>query len=316
MSQIQTMLGVLGWRKEVFASIQAYDKEGTCLHSPLYFDFDGDPKTVQSDVQHFVAACEFVVNITPMIYFSGNKGFHLIIDHPIEHAQCHLLVQDFAEEIAMVKTLDKKVYRSNSLFRIPGSPGSAKGFYKIPLTRNELFTMTFPEIRELARHRRQIDHKHDPSKIDAAVMEAWLEVAISKLPTYNTAAHLDQHSESIHMEITPCIHTLLTTPPRSGERHEAAFLLCRFFKLCGLDQSGALAAITAQTHWDAYEKEDGDITKILKSVYRSNKITQLGCKGKSASAEIMRSHCDRMCHFSPDFPKIAVTDLNGKTHYV
>jgi hypothetical protein len=315
MSQITTMLGVLGWKKEVFASIQAFDKDGTCLFCPLYFDFDGPPEKVIADVRHFVQACEFVVNMTPMIYFSGNKGFHLIIDYPIEHAQCHLLVQDFGKEIAAVPTLDPKVYRSNALFRIPGSPGSAKGFYKIALTRSELFTMTFTEIRELARHRRQVEHNHDISKIDHAVMEAWLAVAIKKLPTY-TAIQTDVHSDCIATEMTPCVHTLLTVPQLTGSRHESVFILARFFKLCGLDQATTFAAITAYPHWSTYEKDEGDVTKVIKSVYQTAKTTMVGCKGRSVSAEVMRAHCNKLCHFSADFPKIAVTDLNGKTHYV
>jgi len=316
MSQIATMLGVLGWRKEVFATIQAYDSEGTCLSCPLYFDFDGKPDDVTTDVRHFVQACEFVINMTPMLYFSGNKGFHLIIDHPIEHPLCHLLVQDFAKELTTVKTLDTKVYRTNAMFRIPGSPGSAKGFYKIPITRAELFDLTFPEIRELARKRRTITHAHDISKIDTDVMTSWLNTALGRLPTYSNVSALEIHDASVNMEMTPCIHRMLTTPQLTGSRHESVFLLCRFFKLCGLDQHAAFSAITAQAHWSQYEKDEGDITKVLKSVYKTTKTTMVGCKGPSVSAEHMRSLCDKHCHFSPDFPKIAVTDLNEKTHYV
>lgn len=315
-AQISTMLGILGWRKEVFASIQSYDQYHNCIGSPLYFDFDGPPDTVTADVRHFVQACEFVVNVTPKIYFSGNKGFHLIIDHLIEHPMCHLLVQDFADEIAFCSTLDKKVYRSNALFRIPGSPGSAKGFYKVPITRDELMTLTFEQLREFARTRRQLDDTHDPSKIDNAVMNDWMKCALRKLPRFDHLTTLIQHSESMGMEMTPCIQRMLTEPQPQGTRHECVFILARFFKLCGLDLETTKTAFDAQPHWCAYEAEEREITKVLRSVFYSSKHPLLGCKGRTYSAELMRDHCDKLCHFSPDFPKLAVTDLKGKIHIV
>lgn len=315
-SQIATMLGVLGWQKEVFASIQSYDQFGNCLSCPLYFDFDGDSSTVQADVQHFVQACEFTISVTPKVYFSGNKGFHVIIDHPIEHPLCHLLVQHFGKEIGFFKTMDMKVYRSTALLRIPLSPASVPGYYKIAITRDELFKLSFDQIKALARQPRQIPNDHDPSKIDVEVMDAWFKTAVAALPKYDSLQAILSHTDSVEMEMTPCIRTMLTQEQLIGSRHESAFILARFFKLTGFDFDSAKAAMLGFDHWAQYEAEHREVTKILKSVFFSRKETTLGCRGPTVSADIMRQHCDARCHFSPNFPKFRVIDLKGRAHDV
>lgn len=314
--QINALLTNLDWKKECFASIQSYDEFGNCLGSPLYFDFDGEPERVLFDVRHFVQACEFVVNITPRIYFSGNKGFHLIIDHQVEHPLCHLLVKDFAEEIAAVKTLDMQVYRSQSLLRIPTSPASIPGFYKIQVSRKELFKLDFEGMKKLATKRRMMEDDHSTEKIDTHVMEDWMRTALVKLPVYDNIHAVIAHTESVGMEMTPCIQSLLTKPQMNGNRHESLFILCRFFKLCGLDIASARRAIEAQDHWSVYEQQEGEVSKVLKSVFYQKKPPHLGCKGASSSAALMRSHCHSNCPYSPDFPKLTVIDLKGVAHLV
>ncbi len=315
-AQINVLLAVHAWKKEVFASTQRYDEYGNCIGSPLYFDFDGEPQRVLFDVRHFVNACEFVISVTPRIFFSGNKGFHLIIDYMINHPLCHLLVKDFADEIAAVKTLDYKVYRAQSLLRIQGSPASAKGFYKIQLTRDELFSMSFEELRELARTQRFIPDTHDITKIDECIMEDWLKVAIKKLPSYDNLEAIIGHSQSVGMDMTPCIQRLLTTPQAVGNRHESLFILARFFKLCGLDIDSTRKAIEAYDHWSVYEQQEREVSKVLKAVFYQKKPSTLGCKSHSVSASIMRDNCDSHCPFSPDFPTLTVIDSKGVEHHV
>ncbi len=314
--QIGALLAAFDWKKEVFASVQTYDEAGHCIDSPLFFDFDGAPERVLFDVRHFVQACEFVVNCTPRIYFSGNKGFHLVIDHPITHPQCHLLVKDFAEEIAVTKTLDRRVYRTQSLLRLPGSPASAPGYYKIQLRRSELYELDFEQIRSLAKERRVINDDHDPSKLDMEVMDAWLKTAVAKLPTYDTVQKLQTYSDSVGLEMTPCIIALLTKAPALGTRHESVFILAKFFKLVGFTEAQALETLQSYEHWSVYEQQERDVSKTVANVYHSRRPTQLGCKGKSTGAELMRDHCHDHCPFSANFPKLHVEDLNGVVHIV
>lgn len=313
----RALLAALHWKREVFATIQTYDEFGNILWCPLYFDFDGEPNQVHADVKMFVQACEFTISCTPRIYFSGNKGFHVIIDYPIHHPLCHFLVRDFALEMCQRPTLDLKVYRSQAMLRIPGSPASKPGFFKIQLTRNELFKLSFDEIKQLAKTQRFIEDEHDPTSVDTAVMEAWLPTAIARLPKYDKIQDLIEYATSVDMEITPCIKALLTEEPYPGDRHETVFLLARFLKNCGLDHDSAVRILKSNPGWADYAKESRDIEKTFRSVFFSQKPMLVGCKSRvSTASAIMRSRCDSTCHFSPDFPKLRVFDAKGKEFYV
>lgn len=303
MDQCRAQLSALAWKKEVFASIQNYDEYGNVLSGPIWFDLDGDPANVLADAKDLVCALEFLVNCTPRIYFSGRKGFHLIIERQIEHPRVHEIVADFAQETAgTIKTLDKAVYRTRSMFRIPGSPASEKGYYKIELTRGELFTLSFEEIRQLASKQRFIETEHDPSKMDDEQIVAWLKIAEAKLPVFSTVTDIER-ARNLELEFTPCLRHLLTQPAPPGERNLTAFLLARFFKVTGLDRDSAERLFFSQQHWKSFELEGREVSKVLKSVYQSRQEPRVGCKTPSPGADLMRSYCDQLCHFRDDFPQ-------------
>ncbi len=310
MTQTRGLLVTLQWRFEVFATIQNYDEAGNCLSCPLYFDFDGPDDQVLADARHFVHALEFLLDVTPRIYFSGNRGFHFIIEHLIIHPQCHLLVQDFAREIAGgLKSLDMKVYRTNAMFRIPNSIGSSMTAYKIELHRSELMSMDMASIRVLAKNQRIIDTAHDPTRLDEKVMEDWRAIAVAKLPTYDNAEALMVDSHNNEMDFTPCLQTMLYEGVDQGRRNEGAFILGKFFKLANIDYDTALDTMLKSPFWARYEADGGrEVTKVLKSVYRQSKPPKIGCRGDSQNAELMRNHCSVQCWLREDMPKINPID--------
>lgn len=312
-SQIVVILKALEWRKECFASIQTYDEFGNAQFCPLYFDFDGKPDVVHKEVIHFVEALDFNLGITPKIYFSGNKGFHIIIDYMVKHPQCHLLVKNFADELVSLKTLDQTIYRTQSLLRIPGSPGSAPGYYKIPLTKMELFNLTFGQIKDLATARRP-ELPSSLEGVDTEAMEAWLIKAVEALPVLNLS-NLREYG-SVDKEITPCIQTILTVSQGAGQRNSYVHILARFFKLCGLDLQATEALFMEHEHWRDYEASERGVTPVLRNVFYSRASNFIGCRSNSTYSEIMRNHCENDCHFSAKFPKFTVIDLEGKTHNV
>lgn len=307
-AQIRTQLATLRWEYEVFATIQTYDEYANCLSSPLFFDFDGQPDQVHADARDFVFTCEYTLNITPRIYFSGNRGFHFIIDFEINHPQCHQLAADFAREMAPRATCDMRVYRNQSMLRIPGSLSSDHKRYKIQLTRAELMTHSFDTIRKLALTQRMIADENDHSKIDTALMDDWLATAIAKLPTYDNAKKLSAAFEACDMDFTPCLERMLYTEPHPGSRNETAFVLARYFKLAGFDKATTLRTILAQPHWAEWDALQGEATKLIRSLYSSTRNSHIGCRGDSSTAHLMRSHCEPNCFFRTDWPELNLID--------
>lgn len=121
----------------------------------LVFDFDNK---FNVDIARF-DAIEAVARLTKFnineddieIYFSGNKGFSLVVNLPKE------LTPEEMANIAIKKigyglvTLDKKIYNASRVFRVPGTAHQESKLHKIPLTAEELRTMSLDEIRETAK---------------------------------------------------------------------------------------------------------------------------------------------------------------------
>lgn len=300
--QILSMLSGLNGKYPVFASIQHYNADGIITGAPVWLDFDGPPDTVLADTRAFVASCEFNLGVTPRIYFSGNKGFHLIIERLIEHVRVHDLVADFVKELAPANatTIDKRVYRARSMFRIPGSPASKPGFYKIELTRQELY-LPFESIRQLATTPRMIPNQHDVSKLDEHAFDAWLAIAIAKLKPYDSLEQLKEITTSLSLEMTPCITNMLTKVPLEGARNATVYALARFLRICDFDEPSSLAFITRQPHFAAYEAEGREVSKVVRSVFHQRDRSMLGCRGDTIGAQLMRSHCEAPCPFRADF---------------
>lgn len=308
-AQIRSQLVTLRWEYECFATIQNYDEYGNCISSPIWFDFDGKPDEVLHDARSFVSACEYLINVTPRIYFSGNRGFHFVIDYILEHPKCHLLALDFAKEIAGTRrTIDYRVYRNQAMFRIPGSLSSDRNHYKIQLSRSELLFFDLPAIREIALVQRFILDDHDASKIDTALMEDWQRQAIANLPTYETAKKLRDAFESSEQDFTACLERMLYNEPQPGSRNESIFVLSRHFKLAGFDRQTTIETILAQPHWADWESLQGEVTKIVRSLYNSTRTNHIGCRGATSSAQLMRDHCDKRCFFRTDWPALNLID--------
>ncbi|MCI0454459.1 MAG: AAA family ATPase, partial [Candidatus Dadabacteria bacterium] len=90
------------------------------------------------------------------IYFSGAKGFHVEIPSglfgfnpsPRLHEIFKSIVNKLLPEEAVI---DYSIYDKVRLWRIKNTINSKSGLYKIPLPVDELFNLTIPEIKELAK---------------------------------------------------------------------------------------------------------------------------------------------------------------------
>ncbi len=85
-----------------------------------------------------------------IIYFSGNKGFHIDIytTNEFNRKEYETLLDGTAGDL---KTLDTRVTDEQRLFRTPLSKHNKSGLYKIPLTIEELNTLSADEIKDKAR---------------------------------------------------------------------------------------------------------------------------------------------------------------------
>ena len=133
----------------------------------LPFDFDGeDLEAVLAQVRQFLKRLELTYELDglPGIrgYFSGRKGFHLLLSshlfggwEPSLHLYRHL--RQLALTLAQEGEVDRAIYDQNRLLRLPLTRHGTSGLWKIPLTVEEILTLSAEAIRICAQQPRQVD---------------------------------------------------------------------------------------------------------------------------------------------------------------
>ena len=159
------------WRKEnqeldtLLYTIQQFDdpkqSDGESHIAPLYFDLD-----YKEDVSKALEDCKTLVEyliakygVSPLIWFSGNKGFHIeiaheyfnVVPHPKLTYHWRYLAEYFMDELHLT-TVDLGVYTIPRMWRIPNTRNQK--LYKIPVGIGELRSLDIDGIKSLAKHPR------------------------------------------------------------------------------------------------------------------------------------------------------------------
>lgn len=141
--------------------------------APLYIDIDGNSL---NDNDYNIAKKEtisviqilknnfFLKNEDIEIFFSGSKGFHIIIPAEVLGIQpcknLNVIYKSFVQKIeSMIKDsscIDTGIYDNRRLFRLPNTINSKTGAYKIQITEKELRTLSVSEMLSLAGGPREV----------------------------------------------------------------------------------------------------------------------------------------------------------------
>lgn len=109
------------------------------------------------------------------IYFSGKKGFHLLIPWVylgiMPHAKLDRIFRWIGEDLndqSLNRTIDLVVYEKRRLYRLENSIHQDTGLYKIPLQYDEAANFSIEQIQKLAKKNRFIQYKQPHLVADAA----------------------------------------------------------------------------------------------------------------------------------------------------
>lgn len=124
----------------------------------IWWDFDSsDLKLARKDTIELVKRLnDYKITSDQLeIYFSGNKGFHVIInvDKEINRKQ----VENFSRRVAKdLKTFDTSLYDESQVLRIPGTKHHKTEYFKTSLTHDELLNLKTAALLEKAKIPQQI----------------------------------------------------------------------------------------------------------------------------------------------------------------
>lgn len=279
----------------LFTSIQTYESASQVDSEPYDCDF-----VVDFDGADSLDHCRRLINhllsldITPLVYFSGNKGFHVItsrqswgaLTSPELNKQWKSLAWKLKKDFNL-DTLDLSIYSTRRQLRVENSKHKS-GLYKIPLNIDEL-SMPLEKIKELAKQPKRSESYLNRTMVIKAkqLFDLALSFMEDKEPEYHEGKDIKFDTAP------PCIEAIL----RDGvfELHTinaVMFRLVAYFKSQEINSFDCLKLVTEWLHniKPAYcmdltpdgqvdiKSLAGQVASVIRSVYNST-IYGFSCGG-------------------------------------
>lgn len=277
-----------------FANPAPIDQENQL--AGLFFDFDAadNLKAAQKDVskliQYFLANFELAPEEL-RVFFSGSKGFHLIVDHRVFDIQPHpyltyrhKLAALWLEKYLTLKTLDMSAYSLRRQWRITDSVHPKSSLYKIELTLHEVENLSIAQITNLAKKPRGELYDDESLNEIGIRPEAvdWYKQFIKIYEEQETERKLapGKPIKPLGKKLPACVEDLLLNHIRKKDtRNRATMTLASFFKDVGVEQEEAIKRITKWAVKVPHEFSDhaGDknflqasVPPVVKTVYEND----------------------------------------------
>lgn len=250
--------------RDVYQCAYAYkndDYDHCEMIADPYLDFDTEDIEDPAEWEELTREVKYVLNyiessmgIPPeelRVYFSGSKGFHVIIPHElIGLAPSTVLNQSlryFALGLSYVlngrkvrkNCIDTGIYDRKRLIRIPGTINSKSGLYKIPVSIDQLYNFCYNDVREAARAPRE-----DPAAsltYRSVAREGFLEI-VELGKRYEAESTGRKYRRRINKEartdkkLLPCAEKLLKEGAERGSRNHSCYALASSLLQAGYEK--------------------------------------------------------------------------------
>lgn len=258
-----------------FATVQRFANKakvkGETFIAPLFFDLDyaSNPAISKDEAVKLVAffTTELDIKDTDIwVYFSGSKGFHILISSQAIGIQprndLHKLYKHIAgylkyrlgatetvkddmgndqELITPLLSIDPVVYTEKRMIRLNNSVHSKTKLYKIELTIAELNTLSMDQIKALAEApRRGVGFTHAERTAALGVRKAAHDFVMDKLAEYEqAAATVNQRydkEEYLFVKTQPpvCVQDIENGGwKKDSDRNQATIQLACYYKQVG-----------------------------------------------------------------------------------
>ena len=285
-----------------YMTIYTYESKdiNTCnFIAPLYLDFDMDDlennydKLIR-DLKIIVYRLKTELHLQDKdieIYFSGAKGFHILVDHKIFGFEPSRVLNKQLKTIALyykastfTKCIDTAIYDYRRLFRVPNTVNTKTGLYKVPVSFNKLVAMSYEELLEYASQPRKVMKK--PVQFNKKAHDAFYEL-VDKLAerekrTVNTALAREYVQSK---KLLPCVEYLLQNGAEQGQRNNSTIALANALFQIGQSKEEVTEILM---DWNENKNEapmsERELITTINSAY--NNIQNNVCYGCSAFREL------------------------------
>lgn len=157
----------------IHKSIKDHKGKHFCPYILIDIDNEEDLNESKSRAIDIITRLQSEYDLSPedlSIYFSGNKGFHIVINlnsfgSPEPHEEMGSLIKIAVKELCGPIKHDPVIYENHRLMRVENSLHAKSNLYKIQLSYSELFSLSIDEIKELAKRPRTFTRKKPISEI-------------------------------------------------------------------------------------------------------------------------------------------------------
>jgi hypothetical protein len=267
---------------EVFLSIAEIENSQQ-VACPLYFDIDSSDLEEAYEITldiHDMLTSDFQVD--PYVFFSGSKGFHILMPFEIRHPRCTEIARKIAFEYS--DKIDSAVYSRRQLWRVNGSIHAKTRRYKILLPPKRV---SLEECINLSEQNISYDraYKHIDNELFNTFVEEKTEELVERKIVLNNAI-------SSTREDPPCLIRMfnLKDGPPTGERHAFLNTFIRHLRLKGYTQDGVCAVLESHPFWKSYPK--GKYLPIIRTIFNYQSVG-FGCK--SGMGLTLRKYCHESC---------------------
>lgn len=270
---------------DVYYSIYSYENENIedcLLYAPLYFDLDleidndADFKKIVRDTLLVVTYLREEFGIPEdliQIYFSGSKGFHILIDPEVIGIKPSTeLNSDFkkiameAGKITLYNTVDTAIYDRRRLFRFPNSINGKTGLYKVPVKAKDLRTMDYEAIKKYAAKPREVEIA-EPVLVETAKRKFKQILVAYKLRNSKKKKSSKIGIPKERKELLPCIKKLLNTGAGKGSRNNMTIALASSMFQAGIKQDEVIEEVLIWNEKNDPPLPEREVLTTVRSAY-------------------------------------------------
>lgn len=272
-----------------YMTIYSYDSKdiNTCnFIAPLYLDFDID--NLKDNYDKLIRDLKIIVyrlktelhleNRDIEIYFSGAKGFHILINHKVFGFKPSRTINKDLKAVAIyfkastfTKCIDTSIYDYRRLFRIPNTINSKTGLYKVPISYSKLIKMNYSELLSYASKPRKMIKKPViyNQKAHDAFYELINKIQERKKQTVNTAVAREYVNNK---KLLPCVEYLLQNGAEEGQRNNCTIALASALFQIGHSKEEVIEILDT---WNQTKNDspisDRELYTTINSAYNNSK---------------------------------------------
>lgn len=251
------------------------------LGSP-YLDFDTDieseeafdevRKEVRMAMNYFATYWSVPLDMIE-IYFSGNKGFHLVIPYQVlglkPDAELNIKFKQVAQLVVKqcnAKHVDTGIYDRKRLFRIPNSINAKSGLYKVPMTYGQLESMTLDELIEWASAPREFPFASPEYSLRSAIH---YKALFNKKPVKKVKEKKAFKIPQKRKRLLPCVVEILKNGAQKGQRNNTTVALASSLMQSGIPRNETEDIILDWNQNNDEPLKESEIVTTISSAYRS-----------------------------------------------